>query len=137
MSNKTLLGAAMPNIYYNAISAEPIATEPVTESVSVHEQARIDMDNRIKERQLKRQKEQEYRCCMIMFACPFIILLILAVIYLIFIIGAIICVSINQCMEYVIVGLFGRAVYNKNFPVCTSTIYTGNNCYASTNTYCL
>jgi hypothetical protein len=96
MSNKTLLGAAMPNIYYNAINAEPIATEPVTEPVSVLEQARMD---RFKERQLKTQKE----CCIIMLACPFIMLLVLFKIYVIFIIGAIICVSIkllHQCMEY-------------------------------------
>jgi len=130
MSNNTLLGAAMSKIYYNAINAEPIATEPVTEPVSVHEQARMD---RFKERQLKIQKE----CCIIMIACPFIMLLVLSIIYVIFIIGAIICVSINQCMEYVIVGLFGRDVYNKNFPVCTSTMYAGNRCYATTNTYCL
>jgi hypothetical protein len=100
MSNNTLLGAAIPKIYYNAINAEPIATESVTEPVSVHEQARMD---RFKEGQLKIQKE----CCIIMLACPFIMLLVLFIIYVIFIIGAIICVLINQCMKHVIVEFSG------------------------------
>lgn len=45
-------------------------------------------------------------------------------------------IAINYVLENTLVFLFGRDVYNKNFPVCSNTEYIGKNCYVSTNTYC-
>ena len=58
-------------------------------------------------------------------------------IYVAIIVIAILFIGFNTATEATIVYLFGRAVYNKNFPVCTYTQYSGgNNCYTTTSTYC-
>ena len=42
----------------------------------------------------------------------------------------------NIVFETTMVFLFGRAVYNKNFPICTNDVYQGSDCYTRTSTYC-
>ena len=44
--------------------------------------------------------------------------------------------TLNITFEFVMVNLFGRELYNKNFPVCSNTQYNTNDCYTTTNTYC-
>ena len=58
-------------------------------------------------------------------------------IYVVIVFIAILIIMYNIACETTIVYLFGRAVYNKNFPVCTYTQYNRmNDCYTSTSTYC-
>ena len=68
------------------------------------------------------------------------IVAVLALIILIYVAIVVICIIVigyNIAIEATIVSLFGRNVYNKNFPVCTYTQYNGgNDCYTSTSTYC-
>jgi uncharacterized membrane protein YagU involved in acid resistance len=64
------------------------------------------------------------------------IIIIILILYSIGVLFGIIMVVFNTMFEYTIVYLFGRALYNKNFPVCTNTQYMGGNCYTTTNTYC-
>ena len=49
--------------------------------------------------------------------------------------GALVIVS-NYLFETSMVALFGRAIYNKNFPICSNEIYQGSDCYTRTSTYC-
>lgn len=49
--------------------------------------------------------------------------------------GTIVIVS-NYLFETTMVALYGRAVYNKNFPICSNDIYQGSDCYTRTSTYC-
>jgi uncharacterized membrane protein len=76
----------------------------------------------------------------IVFQCTFsvIILIILALtaIYVFSILlGTMVIVS-NYLFETTMVALYGRATYNKNFPICTNDIYQGSDCYTRTSTYC-
>lgn len=58
-------------------------------------------------------------------------------IYVAIVVIAIVFIGYNIAIEATIVSLFGRAIYNKNFPVCTYTQYNGiNDCYTTTSTYC-
>lgn len=68
--------------------------------------------------------------------CILLLILALILIYVLLIIIGILEVVFNTIFEATIVYLFGRNVYNKNFPICTSTSYDGNNCYTTTSTYC-
>lgn len=49
--------------------------------------------------------------------------------------GTIVIVS-HYLFETTMVALYGRATYNKNFPICSHDIYQGSNCYTRTSTYC-
>ena len=49
--------------------------------------------------------------------------------------GTIVIVS-NYLFETTMVALYGRAIYNKNFPICSNDIYQGSDCYTRTSTYC-
>lgn len=68
--------------------------------------------------------------------CILLVVFAIFAIYALFILIGIFIVLFNTMFESTIVYLFGRNVYNKNFPVCTSTSYSGNNCYTTTSTYC-
>lgn len=68
--------------------------------------------------------------------CILLAILALFAIYALFILIGILLVLFNTIFENTIVYLFGRNIYNKNFPVCTSTSYSGNDCYTTTSTYC-
>ncbi len=65
-----------------------------------------------------------------------IVVLWVMIIFGFLILLGILVVLLNTAFEFIIVSLFGRSVFDKNFPVCTNTVYTGRNCYASTSTYC-
>lgn len=57
-------------------------------------------------------------------------------IYVVIVGITIVIIGYNIAIEATIVYLFGRDIYNKTFPVCTNTQYSGNDCYTSTSTYC-
>lgn len=75
---------------------------------------------------------------MMLVAVTFMIFIIggIVALYLLGIILGIILVGYNNTFETVIVYLFGRATYNKNFPVCSTTTYGANDCYTTTSIYC-
>ena len=60
----------------------------------------------------------------------------LVLLYICSVLIGIFIVIFNTLFEATIVHIFGRDLYNKNFPVCTDTRYVGNDCYTTTNTYC-
>lgn len=65
-----------------------------------------------------------------------IILLVLALYIICISLGLLVIVS-NYLFENTMVFLVGRAVYNKNFPICINDIYQGVDCYTRTSTYCI
>ena len=65
-----------------------------------------------------------------------LIILVLLGVFVASIVIGIIFILINTGFEKTIVLLFGRDVYNKNFPVCSNTVYLSNGCYSTTSTYC-
>jgi hypothetical protein len=65
----------------------------------------------------------------------FIILGLITVYVFSILLGTIVIVS-NYLFETTMVALYGRAIYNKNFPICTNDIYQGSDCYTRTSTYC-
>ena len=121
--------------YYNAIT-----TEPVISSAEDEENVRQERITNAKKRLDERHKEHRKQKC-IEFA-KHITLGIIGVVFVIIsmtilcILMAIVYVVICACIEFIVVSMFGRAAYNKNFPVCSSSIYTGNGCYTTTSTYC-
>lgn len=64
------------------------------------------------------------------------VILGIAALYLCLTVFSVLFICLGTALEWTIVGLFGRAVYNKNFPVCSNTIYQGNGCYTTQNVYC-
>ena len=64
-----------------------------------------------------------------------IIVLLLAIYIFSILLGVFVIVG-NIVFETTMVFLFGRAVYNKNFPICTNDVYQGSDCYTRTSTYC-
>ena len=64
-----------------------------------------------------------------------IILAFIALYVFSILLGTIIIIS-NYLFETSMVALFGRATYNKNFPICSNDIYQGSDCYTRTSTYC-
>ena len=69
-------------------------------------------------------------CVIILIILGFIVLYVLSIL-----LGTLIIVS-NYLFETSMVALFGRAIYNKNFPICTNDVYQGSDCYTRTSTYC-
>jgi len=118
MSIKSLLHATQGK-YYNSINSPTIEQqEPVVSTVQEAEN----------ERQARIDYHRKQQCIVVVFVI--IVMIILCILM------SILYVAICACIEYIIVSMFGRAVYNKNFPVCSSSIYTGNGCYTTTSTYC-
>ena len=64
-----------------------------------------------------------------------IILAFIALYVFSILLGTLVIVS-NYLFETSMVALFGRAIYNKNFPICSNDIYQGSDCYTRTSTYC-
>jgi len=64
-----------------------------------------------------------------------IILAFVAIYVFSILLGTLVIVS-NYLFETSMVALFGRAIYNKNFPICSNDIYQGSDCYTRTSTYC-
>ena len=69
-------------------------------------------------------------CAFLLIILAFIALYVLSIL-----LGTLIIVS-NYLFETSMVALFGRAIYNKNFPICTNDVYQGSDCYTRTSTYC-
>jgi hypothetical protein len=74
--------------------------------------------------------------CYILLVVLLWCIIVIFSIYLVAIFIGIIVVILNSTFETTIVFLFGKAIYQKNFPVCSDTKYTINGCYTTTNTYC-
>jgi Flp pilus assembly protein TadB len=134
MSVNSLL-SSIQGKYYNAI-----ITEPVVSSSEDAENDRQEYIANAKKRLDERHKEHQKEKCtevakLITVGFIVVVFVIISLIFL-SIICALLYVAICACIEYVIVSMFGRAAYNKNFPVCSSSIYTGNGCYTTTSTYC-
>jgi hypothetical protein len=71
-----------------------------------------------------------------LFCGIFILLGALLSIYIIIIVLGLLVVSVNFLFENTMVYIIGRGSYNKNFPICSDRIYSGNNCYTTRSTYC-
>ena len=69
-------------------------------------------------------------CVVTLIILAFIVLYVFSIL-----LGTLVIVS-NYLFETSMVALFGRAIYNKNFPICSNDIYQGSDCYTRTSTYC-
>jgi hypothetical protein len=69
-------------------------------------------------------------CVIILIIVGFITIYVFSIL-----LGTLVIVS-NYLFETTMVALYGRATYNKNFPICYNDIYKGSNCYTRTSTYC-
>jgi len=69
-------------------------------------------------------------CVVLLIIVGFIALYVFSIL-----LGTLIIIS-NYLFENTMVALFGRAIYNKNFPICSNDIYQGSDCYTRTSTYC-
>jgi len=132
MSNNCIYPSLMPN-HYQAINAEEIA-----------KQRQADYRSRLAKQQEEREEmERNKPFCQrhafvfqSIFCVIILIILVLTAIYVFSILlGTIVIVS-NYLFETTMVALYGRATYNKNFPICTNYIYQGSDCYTRTSTYC-
>lgn len=65
-----------------------------------------------------------------------LILGLLILLYVISIVLGVLCIIINTSFEKTIILFFGKAVYDKNFPVCTDTEYFAYNCYSTKQVFC-
>lgn len=72
-----------------------------------------------------------------MVGCATVLIIIgLFALYIFSILLGILVIVSNYVFENTMVALFGRAIYNKNFPICSNDIYQGSDCYTRTSTYC-
>lgn len=74
--------------------------------------------------------------CVKLLGAFFGILIIILLLFAAYVMLGIIVVVLDSAFEIAIVYLFGRDTFNKNFPICTNTVYSGNNCHTTTRTYC-
>jgi len=132
MSNNCIYPSLMPN-HYQAINTEEIA-----------KQRQADFRSRMAKQQEEREEmERNKSFCerhafvfQSIFCVIILIILVLTAIYVFSILlGTMIIIS-NYLFETTMVALYGRAIYNKNFPICTNDIYQGSDCYTRTSTYC-
>jgi Flp pilus assembly protein TadB len=92
---------------------------------------------------VREEKEKNKTCCeryeyeiQVTFCVVTLIVLGFIALYVFSILlGTIVIVS-NYVFETTMVALYGRAIYNKNFPICSNDIYQGSDCYTRTSTYC-
>lgn len=135
--------------YYNAINIENIehnTIEPVMTPINIDNVERfaaIEKAEREATKKAKKQREKwnilydgiSFGCSSTLFIL-FLVIVFLLVLYIFAIVIGILVIFLNATFESTLVFLFGRATYNKNFPVCSNTIYSNNGCYTTTNTYC-
>jgi hypothetical protein len=150
-----LPGLGQPK-YYNAIDTE--STDHNIQEPAMTPINNADLDaiaNAEKERKEKERKEREVNrladikrrewesfrinigCAIIMTIV--VILLIVGLIILLYVLSILIgslVILLNTTFEKTMVYLYGRELYNKNFPICSNTSYSANGCYTTTNTYC-
>jgi len=67
---------------------------------------------------------------------PLLCIILLFAIYVIIILIGLFCVLFDTIFEKTMIYLIGQTLYNKNFPICSNTMYQGGDCYTTTNTYC-
>lgn len=70
------------------------------------------------------------------FIIIFMLLVAILSIYIIIISIGLLSVLFYFLFENTMVYIIGRASYSKNFPVCSTENYIGNNCYTTKSTYC-
>lgn len=142
MSNNTLLNVVRPNRFYSEIQPVEIMNENIHINIeNVPNQPpsyfKIILSN-IFDCLPKVKKILSEQCLYIGMGILllFIIFILLLVIYLIYIGLGLLYICFAISFENTIVYIFGRGTYNKYYPVCTNTVYTGNNCYTTSSTYC-
>ena len=101
---------------------------------------RTMLEKRKEERKEIERNKSFYERYAVEIQCTFcvvtlIILAFIALYVFSILLGTIIIIS-NYLFETSMVALFGRATYNKNFPICSNEIYQGSDCYTRTSTYC-
>ena len=67
---------------------------------------------------------------------PLLCVILLFVIYVIIILIGLFCVFFDIIFEKTMIYFIGQTLYNKNFPICSNTMYQGGDCYTTTNTFC-
>jgi len=113
-----------PNMNYNSINSVNNIENDTNEISNYYNKIKSNID---------------YVCSGIGFIIGYILLfvLLLFILYIISIVFGIIIIILDTSFEYTIVFLFGKEIYKKNFPVCSSTEYIGINCYKTTSTFCI
>lgn len=78
------------------------------------------------------------RTIFVIFVCLILIALCVGLLFLLGMFFEVVGVLYVSMRESIIVYLFGRAVYNKNYAICSHTDYSnpGNGCYTTTSVYC-
>ena len=104
------------------------------------EKQQEDREERIREREKIERNKTFCQRYAVEIQCTFcvvtlIILAFIAIYVFSILLGTIVIVS-NYVFETTMVALYGRVVYNKNFPICSNDIYQGSDCYTRTSTYC-
>jgi uncharacterized membrane protein len=140
--------------YYNAIDTENTdhsiqepAMTPINNADAIanaekerKEKERIEREtNRLAEIKKREWENFKMNTHFAIIATIIVILLIIGLITLLFVLSILIgslVILFNTMFENTMVFLFGRELYNKNFPICSDTNYSANGCYTTTNTYC-
>ena len=150
MSHNSIYPTLLPN-HYQAMNIEEKKEEEYQSRVEKQRKEREEYQSRVA-KQLEDRKERirvreeiernktfceryatEIQCtvCVItLIVVGFIALYVFSIL-----LGTIVIVS-NYVFETTMVALYGRAIYNKNFPICSNDTYQGSDCYTRTSTYC-
>ena len=134
--------------YYNAIDTDSninTSMEPAMTPINIDDVEREAIEKAEREAIEKAKKQREkwdrfyeniwFGFSMTLFII-FLVIVFLFVLYIFAIVIGILVIFLNSTFENTLVFLFGRATYNKNFPICSDTNYSANGCYTTTNTYC-
>jgi uncharacterized membrane protein len=141
MSNHPIyppLSVTMPN-HYQAINTEG-QKEDYNSRLEKQKKQQEEYKERIRVREeTERNKPfcEKYASVIqrTLFVVTLIILGFVALYVFSILLGTFVIVS-KYVFETTMVALYGRAIYNKNFPICTNDIYQGSDCYTRTSTYC-
>jgi hypothetical protein len=73
-----------------------------------------------------------------MSAILMIVVVIVAIVaaYVVGIVIGVLYVGFVELFKIIVIEIFGKDAYYKNFAVCYDTEYIGANCYKTTSTYC-
>ena len=64
------------------------------------------------------------------------VIVVIVSLYVIGILIGMLYISFSICFQTVMVYIFGKDAYYKNFAICSDMQYISANCYTITNTYC-
>jgi len=67
---------------------------------------------------------------------PLLCVIGLCALYVTIIFIGLLCVLFDTIFEKTMIYFIGQTLYNKNFPICSNTMYQGSDCYTTTNTVC-